>query len=99
STYTNMSAKLINIIDQTKGGKAPSINAIARIWKAWAFHRITDYFGPVPYSNVGKDTTVIHYDSQKDIYYDLFKELDEAATDLKNNLDKPSFAEKDLIYN
>ena len=96
-TYTNMAVKLVNIIEQTKS-KDPSINAVARIWKVWAFHRLTDYFGPVPYSKIGKDTTVVHYDSQKDIYYDLFKELDEASTDLKNNLSKPSFAEKDLIY-
>jgi hypothetical protein len=98
ATYVNMSAKLLNIIEQTKG-KEPSIYAVARIWKVWAFHRLTDYFGPVPYSKIGKDTTVVHYDSQKDIYYDLFKELDEATTDLKNNLTKPSFADKDMIYN
>ena len=98
-TYVNTMPKLVNIIAATKGGKEPSMNAVARIWKVYTFHRLTDYFGPIPYSKIGKDTTVVTYDSQKDIYYDFFKELDEATTDLKANLTKPSFASKDLIFN
>jgi hypothetical protein len=98
-TYVSTMPKLVNIIEATKGGEEPTMNAVARIWKVYVFLRLTDYFGPIPYSKIGKDTTVVEYDSQKDIYYDFFTELDEAATDLKNNLTKPSFASKDLIYN
>lgn len=97
STYVSTMSKLVNIIEQTQG-KEPTMNAVARIWKVFSFHRLTDYFGPIPYSKIGMDTTVVHYDAQKDIYYDFFKELDEASTDLKNNLAMPSFADKDLIY-
>lgn len=97
-TYINVMPKLINIIEATNDGSEPTMNAIARIWKVYTFHRLTDYFGPIPYSKIGQDTTVVHYDSQKDIYYDFFKELEEATTDLKNNLSTPSFADKDLIY-
>ncbi|WP_276361668.1 SusD/RagB family nutrient-binding outer membrane lipoprotein [Daejeonella sp. H1SJ63] len=98
-TYVSTMPKLVNIIEATKGGKEPSMNAVARMWKVYAFMRLTDYFGPIPYSKIGKDTTVVNYDDQKSIYFDFFKELDEATNDLKNNLAKPSFATKDLIYN
>lgn len=98
STYVSTMSKLVNIIDQTQGNE-PTLNAVARIWKVFSFHRLTDYFGPIPYSKIGLDSAVVHYDSQEDIYYDFFKELDEAATDLKNNIDIPSFADQDLIYN
>lgn len=98
-TYTGSMPRLVNIIEATKGGKEPSMNAIGRIWKVFAFMRLTDQFGPIPYSKIGKDTTVVHYDDQKSIYFDFFKELDEATTDLKNNLAKPSFATADRIYN
>src|SRR5680860_44275 len=97
NTYVSTMPKLVNIIEQTKENE-PTLNAVARIWKVYAFHRLTDYFGPIPYSKIGIDTTVVNYDSQKDIYYDFFKELDEATVDLKDNIDKPSFADKDLIY-
>jgi len=97
NTYVSTMPKLIAIINQTKG-QEPTLNAIARIWKVFTFHRLTDYFGPIPYFSIGKDTPVVAYDSQKDIYYDFFKELDEASSDLKNNLSMPSFGTKDLIY-
>lgn len=98
-TYVNAMPKLVNIIEATKGGKEPSMNAIARMWKVFCFMRVTDQWGPIPYSKIGKDTTVVNYDDQKSIYFDFFKELDEATTDLKNNLTKPSFATADRIYN
>lgn len=97
--YVRTMPSLVNIIEATKGGKEPSMNAVARIWKVYSFVHLTDEFGPIPYSKIGKDTAVVNYDDQKSIYYDFFKELDEATTDLKNNLAKPSFVTKDLIYN
>ncbi|HLU88543.1 MAG TPA: SusD/RagB family nutrient-binding outer membrane lipoprotein [Cyclobacteriaceae bacterium] len=98
NTYVSAMPALYTIIEQTRD-KEPTLNAIARIWKVFVLHRTTDYWGPIPYSQIGAESTVIEYDAQKDIYYDFFKELDEAATLLKDNLDKPSFADKDLIYN
>ncbi|MEO5998870.1 MAG: SusD/RagB family nutrient-binding outer membrane lipoprotein [Chitinophagaceae bacterium] len=96
-TYVSAMPKLVNIINATKGN-APTLNAVARIWKVFAMHRLTDYFGPVPYSKIGLDSNVVSYDPQKDIYFDFFKELDEATTDLKNNISVVSFATKDFIY-
>ena len=96
--YVNVMSPLINIIKQSED--KPSMNAIARIWKVFIFHRYTDYFGPMPYSQMGNyvEGEGVPFDAQKDIYDDLFKELDEATTLLKNNLSIPSFGDNDYIF-
>ncbi|MDN3675131.1 SusD/RagB family nutrient-binding outer membrane lipoprotein [Flavobacterium branchiarum] len=74
---------------------------IARIWRAYLYHRLTDLYGDVPYSEASKGSTenlfLPKYDSQEFIYKDLLKELDEAALAL--DASKPSFDKADLIYN
>ncbi|MBM3401226.1 MAG: SusD/RagB family nutrient-binding outer membrane lipoprotein [Bacteroidetes bacterium] len=98
-TYVGAMPRLVNIIEATKGGKEPSMNAIARIWKVFCFLRIADQWGPIPYSKIGIDAESVPYDDQKSIYFDFFKELDEATAALSANLTKPSFATADRIYN
>lgn len=97
-TYVTTLPSLYTIINETSGGDLPTLNAIARIWKVFIMNRTTDYFGPIPYSEIGSDAREIPYDHQRDIYYDFFKELDEATKDLQDNLSVPSYGEKDLIY-
>lgn len=74
---------------------------IARIWKAYVYHRITDLYGDVPYFDGAKGSTDLiflpKYDSQEAIYKDLLKELEEAALAL--DASKPSLGNSDLIYN
>jgi len=98
NTYVQTLPSLVIIIRETGGGKAPTMNALARIWKVFVLHRTTDYFGPIPYSKIGSEEKVIDYDSQSAIYTDFFKELAEATADLKNNIAKPSYGGIDLIY-
>lgn len=73
---------------------------IARIWKAYLYHRITDLYGDIPYSEAAKaNSTQIFlpkYDTQEFIYKDLLKELEEAAAALDPA--KPSFGKSDFIY-
>src|SRR5688572_14741701 len=83
--YLNAMAPLENIIHAT-ADKDPTLNAVARIWKVFVLHRTTDTWGPIPYSQIGEPGMVIEFDSQKDIYYDFFNELEVATTLLKNNL-------------
>ncbi len=70
---------------------------IARIWKVFLFHRYVETFGDLPYFNVLDITKPEIYDVQKDIYYDFFKELKEAANALDINI-KLSYDTKDVIY-
>ncbi|WP_257658987.1 SusD/RagB family nutrient-binding outer membrane lipoprotein [Parapedobacter lycopersici] len=74
--------------------------SIARIWRVWVYHRITDLFGDIPYSEATKGATdklyTPKYDEQSFIYMDMLKELDEAANAF--DLSLPSFDQADLIY-
>jgi hypothetical protein len=99
STYVRTMPALATIIKETKTPETKALNAIARIWKVFVVHRSTDYFGPIPYSKIGIDDVSVPYDSQKDIYYDLLKELSEASADLKSSLGQPSYGAQDVIYN
>lgn len=96
-TYVSTLPSLFTIINETSEG-LPTLNAPARIWRVFIMNRTTDYFGPIPYSQIGSAEREIPYDAQKDIYYDFFKELEEATSDLKNNLEGTSYGEKDLIF-
>lgn len=73
---------------------------IARIWKAFLYHKITDLYGDVPYTEAAKANSanvfLPKYDSQEFIYKDLLKELEEAAIALDPA--KPSFGKADFIY-
>lgn len=96
--YVFTMPSLLTILKQTTTPETKTLNAIARIWKVFTLHRVTDYYGPVPYFNIGSNEKNIAYDSQKDIYYDFFKELTEAAAVLKSNIAQPSYGTQDLIY-
>jgi hypothetical protein len=90
------------VIDAVKGNANDSNKLnITRIWKAYLYHRITDLYGDIPYSDAAKaNSTQIFlpkYDTQEFIYKDLLKELDEAALALDPA--KPSFGGADFIFN
>jgi hypothetical protein len=67
-------------------GSVNNQKAVARILKAYFFWHMTDRWGDVPYFNAlkGKENFSPVYDRQKDIYYDLMKELKEAAAQIDN---------------
>jgi len=76
----------------------PVENAVAKAWRVYLYHRITDYWGPIMYSEFGNGKTSVPYDSQKDIYHDFFKTLDEVVAVLKDNTTAQPFAKNDLLY-
>ena len=73
-------------------------NAIAKIWKVEISHRISDYWGPIIYSQFGNAKTTVPYDSQEFIYKDFFKTLDTAVAILKQNPGALVFPSSDLVY-
>ncbi len=77
-------------------------NAMARIWKVWLFHQLTDAYGDVPYFQallpVEEVVNQPKYDTQKDIYTDMLKELKEAVAQLNNDPALLSFGNADLLY-
>ena len=74
--------------------------AIARIWRVFCYHRITDIHGDIPYSKALKgyleNIYKVDYDPQSEIYADMLKELEEAANSL--NPSKASYGNSDFIY-
>lgn len=79
------------------------ILAVADVLRVAALHRLTDQFGPIPYSkitqNKGEELTVA-YDDQQKVYTTMFAELD-AALDVLNantSLSPEALADYDLVY-
>jgi len=79
--YANTAPQLKAIIENSDPGSGEQ--ALANILWVYAFHRLTDQFGPVPYFQAAEPVEQIPYDSQESIYDDFFKRLDQAVTDLK----------------
>jgi hypothetical protein len=74
-------------------------NAMMKVWRVWAYHRMTDYWGPIPYSEFGNRERSVPYDAQEDIYADFFTTLGEAITVLQSNSGSTSFlGNNDLVY-
>lgn len=92
---------IVDCVEQTRGDASrTNLNSIARITRALIFHRLTDLYGDVPYSQAGlgfyQQIYTPAYDAQADIYNDMLKELEEAG----NALDPAADAVTgDLIYN
>jgi hypothetical protein len=81
---------------------APDFWAIALILKVYGMHKVTDIYGPIPYTEFGQGGTSVAYNSQEEIYNSFFSELDIASNGLKDYISefpgaKP-FAKFDNIY-
>ena len=97
--YSSVATQLNFVEKYSKDHAMPLENAIAKIWRVEAYHRISDHFGPIIYSQFGNGKTSVAYDSQKDIYHDFFKTLDDAVAILKQNSGKNAFGNNDQVYN
>ncbi|MBS1564115.1 MAG: SusD/RagB family nutrient-binding outer membrane lipoprotein [Bacteroidetes bacterium] len=93
----------VKAVIQSAGSTYPAYVAWARILKVEAMHRVSDIYGPIIYSKYGvvnKDGS-ISYDSQKDVYYAFFSDLDSAVnvlTPMAQSGAAPTFASFDLVY-
>ncbi|MEN8226909.1 MAG: SusD/RagB family nutrient-binding outer membrane lipoprotein [Bacteroidota bacterium] len=75
---------------------------VARIWKAYCFHRVTDIWGDVPYSEAWKlldeysqENISPAYDTQEDIYADLLAILENAASTIDPS---ETFYANDMLF-
>lgn len=77
--------------------------ALADILRVAIMHRVTDTYGPIPYSKVvedKKESLSVGYDTQKEVYMKMFEELDAAIAVLKANttLSTEAFGKFDGVY-
>ncbi|WP_295731311.1 SusD/RagB family nutrient-binding outer membrane lipoprotein [uncultured Muribaculum sp.] len=83
----------------------PVALALGKILRVCAMHRVTDIYGPIPYSrmmgddNSGEDLSV-SYDSQEQVYTAMLAELDEADAVLADNehLSAEAFRKLEDLY-
>ncbi|HEY5825488.1 MAG TPA: SusD/RagB family nutrient-binding outer membrane lipoprotein [Cyclobacteriaceae bacterium] len=94
--YTDVLPQLNTIFASTEPTSAEY--QLASIWWVYTFHRVTDYWGPIPYFKAGESTTGIAYDSQDKIYDDFFKRLDVAVTTLKTQTGATPYGVSDIVY-
>lgn len=78
---------------------ADSYQALAKFFRAYYFYNLTLTFGDIPYSEAGKGESAQiftpKYDTQKDVFVGILKELEEASEILKKN---SSFIDGDIIF-
>ncbi len=87
--YTNLT--VVEKLCEESGDNIPLM--IANIIKVAAMSRVTDTYGPIPYSQIGKDGKVeTPYDSQEKVYDKFFEELTQAVNMLNAKLvDNPEY--------
>ncbi len=95
-TYTDCVPQLKVLLKETDPASAE--NALASVMWVYAFHRLTDYYGPVPYFNAGEPLTSVPYDAQDKIYDDFFKRLDAAAKVLNGKKTEKPYGSFDLMF-
>jgi hypothetical protein len=100
--FTNIMSPWSSIKDITKD-EYPQKYALATIVKVAGMHRITDMYGPLPYTNFGNGSLKNPYDSQEVIYQTFFQELNEAIDILTDFItDNPTAkalsSDYDFIY-
>lgn len=76
--------------------------AWAQIIRVTAMQRMTDLYGPIPYSKVESGSIAVGYDSQEDVYKNMFADLDQAISTLtefvKVNPNYKAMAAFDKVY-
>jgi len=100
--YTTTAVKNVeDMILQLNTEEAPKeMKAVTRILRVFIYHRLTDMYGDIPYSEAGK--AVIEgiltpkYDAQSAIYADMLKELEQSAADLSSG--DSGFGAADIIF-
>ena len=94
--YTDVMPQLQSIFENTDPGSAEY--ALANIWWVYVFHKVTDYWGPIPYFNAGLPGNSVPYDSQDKIYDDFLKRLADAVNVLKSKTGETPYGSYDLVY-
>ncbi len=94
----NNIAIVLNLTQPSQNEGMEAHHAIAQIEKVLYYQQVTDYWGPIPYSEVGKGGKSVAYDSQESIYNDFFALLDSALTTLNSKKGGNAFGSHDQIF-
>lgn len=70
-----------------KSTEAEDYIAIAKIIRVEGMHRVTDIYGPIPYSQAMQGGASVPYDSQESLYTTFLQELEESVNTLTTLVD------------
>lgn len=86
-----------NAVNEATNDVVP--RAVAQVVKVAGIHRVTEAYGPIPYSRVGQNGEITApYDSQQKVYELMFAQLDSAITTLTANRTADFSAKADKVY-
>src|SRR5438876_3057061 len=94
--YTDVVPQLQSIFSAADSKSAEY--ALANVLWVLVFHRVTDYWGPIPYFNAGVPGNTVPYDPQDKIYDDFFKRLTAAVVILKTKTSEKPYGDFDIMY-
>ncbi len=99
--YPNISKNVEDLLIQTaEDPEMANMHHITQVMRVVMYHRLTDLYGDIPYSEAGRGfidgITQPAYDSQSAIYADMLAKLEQAASSLSGS--GASFGGGDLIY-
>jgi hypothetical protein len=101
--YTQVMGPIKAIADAGARTSLPDIWGVALILQVEIMDKVTDKFGPIPYTKTGTSFRSIPYDDQKTVYESFFKQLDTAVNNIRTFLtsnapQKNRMGNSDLIY-
>lgn len=71
---------------------SPYDAAFGDILKVASLHRVTDAYGPIPYTQLGTGAIHLSYDKQQEVYTAMFEDLDNGISALEDLLGKGTTA-------
>lgn len=91
--YSNLGSNCHLLVDMTSENPEDSVkHQIAKIWKIYNFHKVTDLWGDVPYSEAWQlldgyspEASKPIYDKQEDIYASFLSDLKQASNVMENS--------------
>lgn len=90
-SYNSAAPQLHFVENFTEEEGLAAENALVKVWRVQHFHRVTDNWGPIIYSEFGNGETSVAYDDQESVYRDFFTTLDEAVSVLDQNAGGTAF--------
>lgn len=99
--HSNAAKLIVDVIENIKDkAEYHNLYQMARVWKVYIFHRLTDLYGDIPYSQACRgyydQIFTPKYDAQRDIYLDMLNELSQAATLF--DATKDNVGTTDIVY-
>lgn len=98
ASYSDFGINIQRAIDMTADDpEMVNLNAQARIWRAFTMHRVTDFWGDVPYFNALEGDLQPAYDPQEDIYRHMLEDL-KAAVDQLDEANSVRTGPADVLF-